>query len=187
MKIYHLSGGPVQQTLYPINDFLWVGLSGKLNVTFPEIPQFCLSASEEASLFEPRDCLAFDAASDGVLISERAHKLLGKILMSSADFYSVDVLGLPYFWLNCFASFDALDHKLTVAEWHHVPGFQSFILSASKMAFRSERLAKAPLIFRLPELPAGYLFACEEFCQKVVKYGLSGFQFELVWSSVMEG
>ena len=136
------------------------------------------------------DCLAINTGTDGFLVSDYAREVLAPLLTKAGEFWRVRVLGQPYWWLNCMALIEALDRKKTDADWSEVGGEWgsfSWISTTRRLAFRTSRLRRAPLLFRIPEYPQGVLFAQEALQNAVVAHGLTGFRFDPVWSTESGG
>jgi hypothetical protein len=132
------------------------------------------------------DCLTMNTGADGFLVSAYARDILSPLLATCGEFWPVRVFGLSYWWLNCMALVDALDRENTDADWSMVDGEWgsfSWITTTRRLAFRSSRLKRAPILFRITEYPQGVLFARDELQGAVETHGLTGFRFDAVWST----
>ncbi len=141
---------------------------------------------EGAGEFIAADCLTMNTGADGFLVSAFAREVLAPLLKEGGEFWPVRVLGLPYWWLNCMALAEVMDREKTDADWSVVEGAWgsfSWITTTRRLAFRASGLKRAPLLFRIPEYPQGVLFARDELRSVVAAHGLTGFQFDLVWSA----
>lgn len=171
MRVHLLRGADDEGALRPIDGFDWAGLGGVPYIgRWPE-PAL---APYEGVAWRGLDCVALSAATDGVLLSERAEEALRKAMTGSGEVWPVRVEGGRYWWVNILAEADALGEG---TEGEVVAGF---LLTVRRLAFRPLAVSDAPDIFRVPELPTGYLFARDGVVDAAA--GLSGFRFDLVWS-----
>lgn len=141
---------------------------------------------DAAADFVAVDCLTMNTGADGVLVSAFAKDVLSPVLKDGGEFWPVRVFGFPYWWLNCIALVEALDREKTDADWSVVEGSWgsfSWITTTRRLAFQPSMLGKAPILFRIPEYPQGVLFARNELQTVVEAHGLTGFKFDLVWST----
>ena len=183
MRVYLLRGDPDYHVLAAADGFAWLGASGRPVAGDWPVPRLGLFADDPAGGFLAVDCLPVGVAADGVVLSGRARGALGGVLEGAGELLPVEVVGVPYWWFNCLARVDALSATGTIADWVGVEG-RRFIASTRQLAFRAEVVAEAPAVFRVPELPAGYLFARDVVGDLVERAGLIGFRLDLVWSSL---
>ncbi len=132
------------------------------------------------------DLLAVDAfpvngLMDGPILSGRAVAALGSLLRPAGELLPVLVEGRRHWWFNSLVQVDALAGETfgDGAEWVD-DGEMRFLLSARQLWFRADRVATAAAVFRVPELPAGYLFARDAVLEAASD--LIGLRLDLVWS-----
>lgn len=150
-----------------------------------KVPQL-VSADGNEDAFIPVDCFTLSTGSDGLILSEFGRARLGDLLGSAGEFLEVKVFERSYWWFNCLACTDAIDRRSTDADWGLVEGeWGSFrwITTTRRLGFRTDALQHAPMLFRVPEYPQGALFGRDEFLDAVERHCLTGFQFDLVWTS----
>lgn len=143
-------------------------------------------AEASAEEFIAADCLSMNTGADGFILSQFARSKLEPLLSAAGEFWPVRVLGYQYWWFNCLACVDALDRRRTDADWDAVEGdWGSFrwITTTRRLAFRASGLRAAPALFRVPEYPQGVLFGTGALAQAVEQHRLTGFRFDMVWSS----
>lgn len=187
MQVFLLRGDPDYQVLRPADGEFWVGRSGSaVNAPWivPQLLPYDPFPDASARLL-PVDVLPLDAASDGIVLSGRAQAALANVLLKCGELWPVWVQDLPFWWFNCLACADVLSAD-TEGEWVHALDLR-FLAAIHRLVFVSSRLGRAPLVFRVPELPAGYLFAREKVRDLVEQAGLIGFRFDLVWSASSGG
>jgi hypothetical protein len=149
-----------------------------------------LTVSEAGAEFLAVDCLPMNTGCDGLILSGFARSVLGEMLRPAGEFWPVRVQGREYWWFNCLASVDALDPSGTEADWEEVSGDWGslrWIATTRRLGFRAGAVRQAPPMFRIPEFPQGSLFASELLERTVERHRLTGFRFDLVWSSEAGG
>ena len=172
MRVHLLRGADEEGALRPADGFDWAGLGGvPYTGRWPE-PGL---APYDGVAWRGLDCTVLSAATDGVVVSERAEAALHEAMAGSGEVWPVRVAGKRNFWVNILGETDALG---VGTEGDFVEGF---LLTIRRLAFRSLAVSDAPGIFRVPELPSGYLFARDRVVDAAA--GLSGFRFDLVWSA----
>ena len=149
-----------------------------------EVP--LLVGEEDGQAFVPVDCFTMNTGSDGLILSEFARSVLDSTLSSIGEFWPVRVQDHSYWWFNCLACVDALDRAGTDADWGLVEGaWGSFrwITTTRRLAFEASAVQLAPAMFRVPEYPQGVLFCGDALSEVVTGHELTGFQFDVVWTS----
>ncbi len=187
MQVFLLRGDCDYHVLRPEDESFWLGRSGVASSGRWSIPRLIPYDDDRADAgpLLPVDALPLNAAADGLVMSERARRLLGPLLRSCGEFLPVYVLDESFWWFNCLRSIDALSAG-TTGEWVEGGG-ERFLALVHQLVFGADRVREAPPVFRVPELPAGYLFARQSFRDLVERCGLIGFQFDLVWSDSSGG
>jgi len=110
-----------------------------------------------------------------LILSERAHELLGPQLVQFADILPLKYRKKDYFVVNCTATVDCLDVERT--------GWAEDDYVRINPFFHADRLTDA-LIFRIPQHPIrNYL--SEELVNLIVDGDLRGLEFEEVWNESM--
>lgn len=170
MQVYLLRGADDDGALRPADAFDWVGRGGTPFVGVWPDPILAPYADQ---VWQGFDCAVLSAATDGIVLSARAVAAFGP-LVGSAVLHPVLVLGVRYHWLNVLDEVDALSDA---TEGERVAGF---LVSVRRLVFRQAEVMGAPQLFRVPELPAGFIFARDQAV--AAAEGLSGFRFDLVWS-----
>jgi len=85
-----------------------------------------------------------------------------------------------YYAYNVTCVADVLDHDKS-----EIVRFKSSgrIMDIEQYFFEADRLSNL-VIFKIPELPTMNVFVTEPFIQRVQEAGLTGFEFEVAWSSL---
>jgi len=175
--------------LQPVPECAWIARGG-IAVSEPWEELELAPVEGEPDDFVAADYLAMNTGADGFLVSAFARGVLSPLLGEGSEFWPVRVLGRPYWWLNCMATVAALDRAETDADWSVVEGAWgsfSWITTTRRLAFDAGKLEGAPLLFRLPEYPQGILLARAEFIEAIEEAGLTGFRFDLIWSTSAGG
>ena len=181
MKLYLLRGDLDFHWLRPVDEAPWPWRGGVPVAQSWQEPSLTTSDEDDANEFLPVDCLPMNTGSDGPILSDYAKCVLEALLLPAGELWPVRVLGHRYWWFNCLARIDALDPDQTDADWDEVEGdWGSFrwISSPRTLEFRSEVVASAPVIFRVPEFPQGVLFGGEQLSQAIEEFGLTGFRLD---------
>lgn len=189
MLLSLVSGDPAFNMLQPAHNRSW-DIRGGMAVPEPWEEIEFTEADGATGEFIAADCLTINTGTDGFVVSEYARQILEPMLTRAGEFWRVRVLGQPYWWLNCMALIEVLDRKKTDADWSEVSGEWgsfSWISTTRRLAFRANRLRRAPPLFRIPEYPQGVLFAREALQGAVLENGLTGFRFDPVWSTEAGG
>jgi hypothetical protein len=186
MRVYLVRGDLAFGWLRPVRDGSWHWRGGA-PVSWPwQETEFAVASENAVAEFVAVDCLAMNTGVDGLILSQFARTKLDALLSPAGEFWPVRVLGRQYWWFNCLACIDALDRRRTDADWSVVEGdWGSFhwITTTRRLAFRVGRLKTATAMFRVPEYPQGALFGGEALERAVGRHELTGFRFDLVWSS----
>ena len=185
MRLYLARGDLAFSSLRPVPEGAWRWRGGAPVAHDWDEPRLtaCDGAPGE---FIPVDCMAMSTGIDGFILSDFAREALDLLLRSAGEFWPVSVCGRRYWWFNCLASLEALDRRRTDADWSTVEGsWGSFrwITTTRRLAFQASKIRAAPVVFRVPEYPQGVLFSTERLDEAVVRHGLTGFRFDLIWSS----
>lgn len=110
------------------------------------------------------------------VLSERAVDALADVLQANGELLPLIFRRKPYFALNVTTVTDALDESRS-----KVHRFSSGrVMAIDEFAFRPERV-RALTIFKIPELPRGFVFVTDTFVDRVRTAGLQGFDFHEVW------
>ena len=185
MNLHLLQGDLDFHWLRPAGGGLWPWRGG-VPATLPwKEPRLTVSDDDCATSFLPVDCLAMNTGSDGPVLSSYARDVLEEALISAGEVWPVRVLKHRYWWFNCLACVDALDAERTDADWDEVEGEQGpfrWISAPRRLEFRTDAVASAPAVFRVPEFPHGVLFAGDKLSGTICKYNLIGFRMDPVWS-----
>ncbi len=176
MQVYLLRGADDEGALRSIDGFQWAGRGG---VSFAGLWPTPALSTHDGLRWRRLDCFALSAPVDGVVLSDASVTALADLVLGAGEFWPVLVEGFRYRWLNVLAEADVLSDT-TEGVWA-----EGFLVSVRRLVFRPAALAAAPSIFRVPELPSGYLFVRERFVSAVAD--LSGFRFDLVWSAAGGG
>lgn len=150
-----------------------------------EVPSL-VSCEDTEATFIPVDCLTMNTGTDGLILSEFARSTLGPLLSAAGEFWPVRVFERSYWWFNCLACVEALDRAGTDAEWGLVDGEWGtfrWITATRRLAFLPAKLEGAPAMYRVPEYPQGALFCSDTLVEAVGAGGLTGFQFDMLWST----
>lgn len=185
MRLFVVGSDPAFPLLQPAREGPWCWRGGVAAERDWDIQDLELAEGGEPDFIEV-DCFGLNTGSDGFVVSEHAMGAVERSLAPLGEFLPVRVLGHRYFWFNCLARVDALDRGTTEAEWGLVEGaWGSFrwITTTRRLSFVPERVADAPMLFRIPEYPQGVLFAGRELVDLVEGSNLTGFRFDAVWSS----
>ena len=185
--MFLLRGDCDYHILRPENESFWLGRSGVANTGSWVIPRLVPYDDDRRwpGPLLPIDALFLDTAADGLVLSERARRVLGPLLGQCGELLPVYVLDESFWWFNCLSRVEALT-SATVGEWVEGGG-ERFLAAVHQLEFGAERIKTAPPLFRVPELPAGYIFARQSVSEMVERSGLAGFQFDLVWSDDQGG
>ncbi len=185
MRLYLVRGDLAFSLLQPIPDAGWQWRGGVPAALPWEAPYLIPLGGEDAEFIEA-DCFSLNTGTDGFIVSEFARAKLDALLSPAGEFLPIRVCGRPYWWFNCLVAVEALDRDQTEADWGLVEGdWGSFrwITSTRRLAFDPARLAAVPAMFRIPEYPQGVLFATRGLEEAVEQNELTGFRFDLIWSS----
>ncbi len=181
MQVFLLRADSDYHVLRPEDGAFWLGRSGTPVSGAWRAPRLLPydEAPGEAAALLPVDCLPLDAAADGLVLSERGRTILGPLLEQCGELWPVRVRDSAYWWFNCLASVDVLA-PTTQGEWVEAAD-QRFLAAVRRLDFLVDGVLEAPPVFRVPELPAGYLFARDSLREAVGRSGLLGFRFDAVW------
>jgi len=182
MRVFLLRGDRDYQVLRPEIEDFWVGRSGVASLGHWQVPRLVPFNEEQykSDALLSVDAWPLDATADGFVLSERARRVLGPVLSQCGELLPVYVLDRILWWFNCLVRVDALAAG-TSGEWIESGG-ERFLAEVRQLEFQLERVQAAPPVFRVPELPAGYLFAGLSLLKFVERSELVGFRFDLVWS-----
>ena len=189
MRLYLVRGDLAFSSLRLVPEEEWPCRAG-VPVSQPWRPLELAATGDDGAALIPVDCFALNTGADGFVLSDYAHSRLVELMSPAGEFWSVSIAGRRYWWFNCLACVEVLDRQATDADWSTVSGaWGSFrwITSTRRLAFVADGVAEAPVVFRVPEYPQAVLFAGERLKRAVSDLELTGFEFDLVWSSESGG
>jgi uncharacterized protein DUF1629 len=109
--------------------------------------------------------------------SERAATLLEPLLIENGELLPLVCDEGSYFAFNVTSVLDALDEEKS-----SVLRFTSGrIMNITGYEFLPEKVTSP--IFKIPQVPLMDVFVTDEFQDAVIRHGLKGFDFKLVWES----
>jgi len=136
---------------------------------------------KELFKFVPRylpkgDTPGFDATIP--VFNAKAVKVLADLLEPNGELLPITCQGEDFHLFNVTRLVDALDEENSRLERFD----DGRIWDVVRHSFFAERLA-GELVFKIPQLPLGDVYATDPFVERVKAAGLRGFKFPLVWSS----
>lgn len=128
------------------------------------------------------DCVQMLSSGEFALLSARARAALEPIFDGLGEFLPVSLLGRAYWWFNCLAVSDCLTDAGQRMNWM---GPERFFEPAPAWPFDAKRVAAAPAIFRVPQVPVGEVFVGEAVASAVSRQQLVGFDLRRVWPTAV--
>ncbi len=179
MRVFLLRGDPQAAWLVPADTFDWAGVSigsmGRAAERSWPVP----ALRPEGGADLRADAWRLNAAVDGPVLGVRSRARLADLCAGCAALRPVRVAERSGWWLDVWAMVDALAPE---TEGDRV---DDFLAAARRLVFRAGRVEMAPALFRVPELPAGYLFARDAVAEAA--RGLVGLRIDLIWSEAAGG
>jgi hypothetical protein len=112
------------------------------------------------------------------VFSQHAVEALYDLLQRNGEILPLICQEGVYFAFNVTRLVDALDMNASEFKYFKSTGR---IMRIVRHEFDAEKLG-AESIFKIPQVPEGYVFVTDEFVRRVQEAGLVGFDFRRVWS-----